>query len=1023
MFARSNIVQNTISHVRKEEKTDAELIEELEVEKLTKEESLPLGRDITLYKEGSILYWIAWQSQFPAQITEGKYEPYFNMLIIMTIVLAGILVGMQTYREFEDHMIIEVLNSAVLGIFILECILKLAAEGTNPKRYFIGPDGFWNTFDFFVIILSLPIIPQDEATEGNAGGLRILSRVARLVRLAKIIKRIPQLHVIIKGLLGGLTSITFIGILLGLVFYVYAVAGVLLFKPLDPFHFGTVSIALTSLFRASTLENWAEIMNISYYGCQIYPGDIYQTSDNFPAITRNGCMDSMDEYPSMYHCISNDDESTQPKPVTAAIFWLSFIVISSLVMLSLFIGVVTMSMQDSMNDMRSELELANRKRKLLRATKTVEELSKRDDPAIKIPNGSFDNSYEKKAQEKLLSKNVGIKNTIKAGARRFTHIIEKGKEQLISRRSSMAENEQLRDIRQMKRLMMHAWHGTVASDDHHDELTDSEQDFFENLQRKLTLYARNILHTKWFHHLVTTVILMTAVIVGLQADRYEDETVDGTEKEDSTQEDKVLNGIEWGIIIFFAGEILIRFAGEGFHLQEYLRDWWNVFDCFVCIGSIAYRGDGGDGRLVVVLRTLRLLRVLKLVKSLPQLALIVNALIMGLSSIGFIGVILFLAFYMFSIMGIFLFGENDKVHFASLQEAFLTLFRCATLDNWGPVLYVNAFGCEDYPPPYCTPLPAIFSSCREYKANITSTMTDAQKLSVIDTDLKRMCGDDLIFDKCKNPQEAWYTSIIFFTIFIVIAAFILLTLFVGVVTTSMEEASKQQNIEIAMEEKIQEVCQGHEVTTDQLEIYRRVFNMLDLDGGGTIDSSELRVGLRCVNIIPTDAQLEEYVIEIDQNNDGSIDLIEFVVFMTNMKEKNIKEKQKRDQEAALKKPKRPTFGMSFRVAAGSGKYRSGTMDSDDLEGEVSSQKSNKSPSRRILSFFNSAKIDTSDDVSSIETGPVSDTSGSGIYRQLPPDRSIKPAPSTIQEVNLRKIIDVDIEDTSVDESDIEEMDI
>ena len=40
--------------------------------------------------------------------------------------------------------------------------------------------------------------------------------------------------------------------------------------------------------------------------------------------------------------------------------------ISSLVMLSLFIGVITMSMQDSLNDMRREVE-GNRKKRLMKA--------------------------------------------------------------------------------------------------------------------------------------------------------------------------------------------------------------------------------------------------------------------------------------------------------------------------------------------------------------------------------------------------------------------------------------------------------------------------------------------------------------------------------------------------------------------------------------------------------------------------------------------------------------------------------
>ena len=42
------------------------------------------------------------------------------------------------------------------------------------------------------------------------------------------------------------------------------------------------------------------------------------------------------------------------------------------------------------------------------------------------------------------------------------------------------------------------------------------------------------------------------------------------------------------------------------------------------------------GNMIAALKLLRLLRVLKLVKSLPQLAVLVNALLMGFSSIGFI---------------------------------------------------------------------------------------------------------------------------------------------------------------------------------------------------------------------------------------------------------------------------------------------------------------------------------------------------------------------------------------------------
>ena len=86
-------------------------------------------------------------------------------------------------------------------------------------------------------------------------------------------------------------------------------------------------------------------------------------------------------------------------------------------------------------------------------------------------------------------------------------------------------------------------------------------------------------------------------------------------------------------------------------------DSWNVFDTIIVLGSWIMPIIGGSmGSLLTMLRLLRLLRVLKLVKSLPQLAVIVDALIMGFSSIGFIGLILLVFFYFFAIVGVEFFG-------------------------------------------------------------------------------------------------------------------------------------------------------------------------------------------------------------------------------------------------------------------------------------------------------------------------------------------------------------------------------
>ena len=46
--------------------------------------------------------------------------------------------------------------------------------------------------------------------------------------------------------------------------------------------------------------------------------------------------------------------------------------------------------------------------------------------------------------------------------------------------------------------------------------------------------------------------------------------------------------------------------------------------------------------------------------------------------------------------GIYLFGANDPWHFGDLATAMLTLFRCATLEDWTDVMYINIYGCHRY---------------------------------------------------------------------------------------------------------------------------------------------------------------------------------------------------------------------------------------------------------------------------------------------------------------------------------------
>ena len=243
----------------------------------------------------------------------------FQNFITLTIVTAGLIIGMETspYMAARFEHIFHVFDVVILGIFIVEIVIKIGAQGNKPWRYFFDP---WNVFDFCIVgVCFLPI---------DASFAAVL-RLARLFRVLKLVRALPKLQVLVSALLKSLPSMAYVGLLLGLLFYIYSVAGVFLFGPNDPVHFGNLFIAMLSLFRVVTGEDWTDVMYIQMYGCKEYP-----YSGEFEKF----CTD-----PVAY-------------PIFGALFFVSFMFLGSLIILNLFIGVIMSGMEEA----QKENDLAQR---------------------------------------------------------------------------------------------------------------------------------------------------------------------------------------------------------------------------------------------------------------------------------------------------------------------------------------------------------------------------------------------------------------------------------------------------------------------------------------------------------------------------------------------------------------------------------------------------------------------------------------------------------------------------------------
>ena len=232
----------------------------------------------------------------------------FQWSVLVLILCAAILVGVETYPSVVTRhgQSIRVLNNLILWAFVIEAALKMGQHGFRFLRYFRDP---WNIFDFAIIaVCFLPLNAQYAA----------VLRLARVFRSLRLVTALPKLQLLVNALLKSIPSMFYVGVMLVLLFYVYGVMGVFLFRDNDPVHFYNLPTSMLTLFRVVTQEDWTDVMYIQMYGSDVYP---YENTTDF-------------------------QPKPMARPVFSALFFVSFVFIGTMILLNLFIGVILNSMEE-----------------------------------------------------------------------------------------------------------------------------------------------------------------------------------------------------------------------------------------------------------------------------------------------------------------------------------------------------------------------------------------------------------------------------------------------------------------------------------------------------------------------------------------------------------------------------------------------------------------------------------------------------------------------------------------------------
>ena len=163
--------------------------------------------------------------------------------ILALILINAVTLGLETSPALmaRHGAFILALDQAILAVFVAEIAIRLFV---HRLRFFRDP---WSVFDFLVVGIAL--VP--------ATGQFSVLRALRVLRVLRILTIVPSMRRVVGALLGAIPGLASIGLVLLLIYYVFAVIATNLFAAAFPEWFGHLGRSFYTLFQIMTLESWS----------------------------------------------------------------------------------------------------------------------------------------------------------------------------------------------------------------------------------------------------------------------------------------------------------------------------------------------------------------------------------------------------------------------------------------------------------------------------------------------------------------------------------------------------------------------------------------------------------------------------------------------------------------------------------------------------------------------------------------------------------------------------------------------
>lgn len=371
---------------------------------------------------------------------------------------------------------------------------------------------------------------------------------------------------------------------------------------------------------------------------------------------------------------------------------------------------------------------------------------------------------------------------------------------------------------------------------------------------KLSKEARFLIKEQRYQLSVTLVIFAAAIL-----QFYNDTESDTSET----------NAVHLFFQLCFVLDSCVRFLCHYEKPMEFFRsDLWNSFDVAVTIILFVPTGapDSAELQFLEFLRIFRMARILQIGSVYAMdLHVILSAISSSFVCLIYVMAILFLFFAYFSLIGVLLFKEANPFFFSTFGNSLRALLQVMTLDNWSDLMRYCMLGCAVYQYP---------------------------------VEMLQSCSTD-------GKGVGWFAPL-FFVSFIIVASFVLSSLLVGVIITSMELLREGIKEEEDIWAKVNRIMKRYKTDQQTIDLLLELFEGADSKKEGIVTYEALETMVGSVGI--EEAEVFAYYVRVDQDKNGQLDFSEFCEFILLIggpfnekkdEEERLKREEKKQRDAII----------------------------------------------------------------------------------------------------------------------------